>query len=107
MITTTVETIEKFIDEVAGIERVPNTENAVFDVDEKRLNKLLGDNVYGRPFVKILEENSSNSLDENQDEDLTKLNNDVLKERLDVAGVAYEKKATKAELIALVLENHA
>ncbi|HEM4030604.1 TPA: hypothetical protein U1V77_001569 [Streptococcus suis] len=103
----TVEVIEKFFDEEAGVEREPSADNAVFDVDEKRLNKLLGDNVYGRPFVKILEENSSNSLDENQDEDLTKLNNDVLKERLDVAGVAYEKKATKAELIALVLENHA
>ncbi len=86
-----VEVIEEFIGKV---EEHHYFVGDVFETTEERANQLMKENDYGRAFVKVVEEAG-------QSESLTVAQ---IKEKLDAAGIAYEKKAPKDELLKLLAE---
>lgn len=90
----TVEVIEEFIGKV---EKHHYLVGDVFETTEERANQLMKENDYGRAFVKVVEEVE-------QTESLTVAQ---IKEKLDAAGIAYEKKAPKDELLKLLKEAEA
>lgn len=92
--TVNVEVIEEFIGKV---EERHFFVGEVFKTTEERANQLTKENDYGRAFVKVVEKTE-------QTESLTV---PQIKEKLDAAGIAYEKKTPKDELLKLLAEAEA
>lgn len=92
--TVTVEVIEEFIGKA---EEKHYYTGDVFETTEERSNQLTGENDYGRAFVKVIE----------VAEQIEKLTVPQIKEKLDKAGISYDKKAPKDELLELLQEAEA
>lgn len=87
----TVEVIEEFIGKV---EEHHYHIGDTFETTEERLNKLTGKNDYGRAFVKVIK----------VAEQIENVTVPQIKEKLDKAGISYDKKAPKDELLKLLQE---
>ncbi|HEP4089010.1 hypothetical protein BKX95_03690 [Streptococcus iniae] len=87
----TVEVIEEFIGKV---EEHHYHIGDTFETTEERLNQLTGKNDYGRAFVKVIK----------VAEQIENVTVPQIKEKLDKAGISYDKKAPKDELLKLLQE---
>lgn len=87
----TVEVIEEFIGKV---EEHNYHIGDTFETTEERLNQLTGKNDYGRAFVKVIK----------VAEQIENVTVPQIKEKLDKAGISYDKKAPKDELLKLLQE---
>ncbi|HHJ2556263.1 TPA: hypothetical protein ACQDIV_000475 [Streptococcus pyogenes] len=87
----TVEVIEEFIGKV---EEHHYHIGDTFETTEERSNQLTGKNDYGRAFVKVIK----------VAEQIENVTVPQIKEKLDKAGIPYDKKAPKDELLKLLQE---
>ncbi|CRQ98334.1 HeH/LEM domain [Streptococcus equi subsp. equi] len=93
----TVEVIEEFIGKV---EEHHYHIGDTFETTEERSNQLTGENDYGRAFVKVVKVIEVA-------EQIEKLTVPQIKEKLDKAGISYDKKAPKDKLLELLQEAEA
>lgn len=92
--TIIAEVVEEFFDKVENIQR---SVGDVFETSEERFEVFAGANSYGRAFAVEAEKPPVVEAKE-----LTDYTVAELKEMLDEKGLEYGKKASKADLIALL-----